>query len=276
MKHILIAGTQSYIGESFKEYLAQWADEYKVTELETKGLKPEPQMFEGVDSIFCVAGIAHIKETAENRHLYFDVNRDLVVEIAKNAKIAGVKQFILLSSMSVYGMAVGRISKTTTPNPTTAYGKSKHEADEEIKKLEDDSFKFCCLRPPMVYGKGCKGNYQSLRAFALKFPIFPQYDNKRSMIYIGNICEFVKEAIDEEKQGLFFPQNAEYTRTSDMVREIAKAHGKKIALTRAFNWAIKICGLGVVKKVFGDLVYEPVDTVGKYGLVESIELTEGT
>ena len=275
MKHVLIAGTQSYIGDSFKKYLEQWPEEYTVTELETKGLMPSPEMFEKIDTIFCVAGIAHIKETEENRHLYFDVNRDLVVDIAKNAKTAGVKQFILLSSMSVYGLEVGKISKTTTPAPTSAYGKSKLEADEEIKQLEDNSFKFCCLRPPMVYGKGCKGNYQSLRAFALKSPIFPQYDNKRSMIYIGNLCEFVKEAIDEEKQGLFFPQNAEYTRTSDMVREIAECNGKKITLTRAFNWAITICGLGVVKKVFGDLVYEPVDTVGKFKLEESIRITEG-
>lgn len=274
MKHILIAGTQSYIGDSFKEYMAQWPEKYTVTELETKGLKPEPQMFEDIDSIYCVAGIAHIKETADNRHLYFDVNRDLVVEIAKNARAAGVKQFILLSSMSVYGLEMGRISKTTTPNPTSAYGQSKLQADEEIKKLEDDNFKFCCLRPPMVYGKGCKGNYQSLRTFALKSPIFPQYDNKRSMIYIGNLCEFVKECIDRKKSGLFFPQNAEYTRTSDMVREIAKAHGKKIQLTRAFNWAIKICTIRVVKKVFGDLVYEPVDRVGEFGLKDSIRLTE--
>lgn len=274
MKHILIAGTQSYIGDSFKEYMAQWPEKYTVTELETKGLKPEPQMFEDIDSIFCVAGIAHIKETADNRHLYFDVNRDLVVEIAKNAKAAGVKQFILLSSMSVYGLEVGRISKTTTPNPTSAYGQSKMQADEEIKKLEDDNFKFCCLRPPMVYGKGCKGNYQALRKFALKSPIFPQYDNKRSMVYIGNLCEFVKICIDFDRCGLLFPQNAGYTNTSEMVRLIAKCHGKKIRMVQAFNWAIRICGLGIVKKVFGDLVYEPVDTVDKYGLVESIELTE--
>ncbi len=274
MRHILIAGTRSYIGDSFREYLEQWPEEYSVSELETKDLKPSSAMFKGIDVIFCVAGIAHRKETAENRHLYFDVNGDLVIDIAKNAKTAGVKQFILLSSMSVYGLEVGRITKETKPNPKSAYGESKLQADEEIKKLEDDSFKFCCLRPPMVYGNGCKGNYQSLRSFALKSPIFPQYENKRSMIYIGNLCEFVKEAIDEEKQGLYFPQNAEYTRTSDMVRKIAECHGKKILLTRAFNLAIRICGIRVVKKVFGDLVYEPVDQVSKYGLMESIEMTE--
>ena len=274
MRHILIAGAGSYIGESFKEFLGQWPDEYEVTTLATKGLEPKPEMFEDIDAIFCVAGIAHIKETNENRHLYFDVNRDLVVRIAKAAKTAGVKQFILLSSMSVYGLEVGRITKDMEPKPITAYGESKLQADEEIKKLEDKNFIFSCLRPPMVYGKNCTGNYQALRKFALQSPIFPNYKNQRSMIYIGNLCEFVKGCIEEKKSGLFFPQNTEYTNTSEMVKSIAEAHGKKIRLTRVFNWVIKIAPMDVVKKVFGDLVYESVDTVGKYGLRESIKLTE--
>ena len=274
MKHILIAGVHSYIGDSFKTFLKQYPDHYTVTEIATKGLKPTPEMFTGIDCMFCVAGIAHVKETIENRHLYFDVNRNLVVEIAKAAKKAGVKQFILLSSMSVYGMTVGHISKNTKPKPNTAYGESKLQADEEIKKLEDDNFIFTCLRPPMVYGKNCTGNYRVLSRVAMISPIFPDYKNQRSMIYIGNLCEFIKGCIDSERGGLFFPQNVEYTNTSEMVRLISECHGKKIWLTKAFNWAVKVCSLSVAKKVFGDLTYESVDTVGKYGLKESIELTE--
>lgn len=274
MKRILVAGAGSYIGESFKDFLGQWPEEYAVEVIDTLGLEPNPKLFENIDAVFCVAGIAHIKETAENRHLFFDVNRDLVVEIAKNAKAAGVKQFILLSSMSVYGLKEGIITKGMAPHPVTAYGQSKLEADEEIKKLENDHFLFTCLRPPMVYGKNCTGNYQSLRKFALKSPIFPNYKNQRSMIFIGNLCEFVKECIEEKKSGLFFPQNAEYSNTSEMVKSIADAHGKKIRLTRVFNWAIKMAPMDMVKKAFGDLVYEPVDTVGKFRFVESIELTE--
>ena len=276
MKNILIAGAGSYIGESFKNFLEQWSDEYSVDVIGTKGLEPKHEMFQGIDAIFCVAGIAHIKETAENRHLYLDVNRDLVVEIAKAAKEAGVKQFILLSSMSVYGLEIGRITKDMEPHPVTAYGQSKLEADEEIKKMEDGNFIFTCLRPPMVYGKNCTGNYQSLRKFALKSPVFPRIENKRSMIYIGNLCEFVKKAIDEKKSGLYFPQNAEYINTSEMVKAIAEVHGKKIRLTKIFNWAIKIAPMNIVKKVFGDLVYESVDTIGKYEFIESIKLTEET
>lgn len=273
-KKILITGANSYIGESVKEYLLKESDRYFVDIVGTKGLKPTPEIFEGYDVVFNVAGIAHIRETKENRHLYYEVNRDLAIQIAKSAKIAGVKQLILLSSMSVYGLLTGHITKATVPRPANAYGESKLQADEEIKRLEDSYFKFVCLRPPMVYGKGCKGNYQTLRKFVLCSPIFPRFKNYRSMIYIGNLCEFIKGCIDLEKSGLFFPQNSRYTNTSEMARMIAECNEKTISFTKAFNWMVKIAPVSVIKKVFGDLTYEAVDMVGKYSFRESIILTE--
>ena len=89
MKNVLIVGAHSYIGDSFKAYLDEYPEQYKTGILATRDLKPEHEMFQGIDAVFCVAGIAHIKETDKNRHLYFDVNRDLVVEIAKAAKWGG-------------------------------------------------------------------------------------------------------------------------------------------------------------------------------------------
>lgn len=273
-KRILITGADSYIGGSLKHYLEQWPEYYKIDVLDTMGLVVTPEPFKGYDVVFNLAGIAHVKETDENRHLYYEVNRDLSVAIAKAAKEAGVSQLILLSTMSVYGLTTGYITKDTVPNPVNAYGESKYQADMEIRKLADEQFRFACLRPPMVYGRGCKGNYQTLRSFALQTPVFPDIDNKRSMIYIGNLCEFIKRIIDTERQGLFFPQNAEYVNTTDMVRRIAAINGNKIVMTRAFNWALKRIPVNIVNKVFGDLTYEKVDLVSKYGFDESIELTE--
>lgn len=273
-KRILITGANSYIGESVKEYLLKESDKYSVDTIEAKGLNPLPVIFKGYDVVFNVAGIAHIKETKLNEHLYYEVNRDLAIQIAQSAKVAGVKQLILLSSMSVYGLLTGHITKVTVPHPSNAYGKSKLQADMEIKKLEDSNFIFACLRPPMVYGKDCKGNYQTLRKFVLASPVFPEFKNERSMIYIGNLCEFVKRCIDFEKSGLFFPQNDWYTNTSEMARLIIECNEKTISFTKAFNWLVKIAPMNVVKKVFGNLTYEAVDMVGKYGFKESISLTE--
>ncbi len=275
MKKMLITGKNSYIGDSVRSYLLQDSDKYVVDVKATVGWEPKPEEFSSYDVVFNVAGIAHIKETKENRYNYYAINRDLAIKIANVAKVAGVKQYILLSSMSVYGLIVGHITKNTVPHPVNAYGDSKLQADQAVAQLVDNSFKFACLRPPMVYGRGCKGNYQRLREFSLSSSFFPEYRNQRSMIYIGNLCEFVKKVIDEEKTGIFFPQNEDYVSTCDMVKEVAALHGKTMRLTKLFNWAIGITPLGVIKKAFGDLTYEAVDLVSKYGFHESMALTEG-
>ena len=274
MKKILITGAKSYIGESFKDFLSSESNNYIVEIKDTIGWEPTLSDFLGYDVVFNVAGIAHIKETSKNKHLYYDINRDLVIKIAKFAKEAKVKQFILLSSMSVYGLLTGYITKTTPEKPSNSYGDSKAQADKIIRALEDKNFKFVCLRPPMVYGKNCKGNYQTLRKFALITPIFPDYGNERSMIYIGNLCYFIKEMIDKECRGLFFPQNYDYVRTSEMVRLIAECHERTVKQTKIFNWILKFMKKSIIRKVFGDLTYEKVDLVNNFSFYESIKMTE--
>lgn len=274
MKRILITGAGSYIGESVKKYLENEPDLYCVDMIDTVGYEPTISDFKGYDVVLNTAGIAHIKETKENRKQYFLINRDLCIKIAKNAKAAGVKQFILLSTMSVYGKLTGHITKKTKVAPKNAYGLSKAQADQYITKLRDKDFKFACLRPPMVYGKNCKGNYQSLRSFALVSPIFPYYHNERSMIYIGNLCEFIKQTINQEMDGLYFPQNAQYVCSSRLVKEIATVHERKIYLTKLFNCVLKLASISVIQKVFGSLTYEKTDVVNKYSFKESVYMTE--
>ncbi len=275
-KKILIVGENSYIGEQVKRYLAHASSKfYMVDTIDAIGLEPDTGMFLGYDVVFHIAGIAHVKETNRNRALYYEVNRDLAVRVAKVAKKAGVHQFILLSTMSVYGIDTGKITKDTVPYPATAYGESKLAADEAVWELSDANFGVAILRPPMVYGKGCKGNYQSLRKFVLQSPIFPSYENERSMVYIGNLCEFVKRVIDEDSTGLFFPQNAEYVSTLEMAWYIARWNGKRLKAVPFFNSEIRIASWSAVKKAFGSLTYEKEDLVGKYSFSKSMELTEG-
>jgi len=255
MKRVLITGKNSYIGTSLENWLMREPDKYKVDTVDMKDGSWKEKDFSQYDAVFHVAGIAHIKETSENQDLYFKVNRDLAYETAQKAKADGVEQFIFLSSMSVYGIENGVIGKNTPLKPNSAYGKSKIEAEELINKLQDELFTIATLRPPMVYGKGCRGNYPRLAGLALKTPIFPNVDNKRSMIYIDNLSEFVKQLIDNRSGGLFFPQNAEYVNTSEMVRLIAEAHGKRVVMTKLFNPLLRLLNVSTVNKVFGDLVY---------------------
>lgn len=257
MKRILITGANSYIGTSFENYIKQF-DGYQIDTVDMIDGTWRDKDFSPYDVVFHVAGIAHIKETKDNAQLYFDINRDLAIEVAKKAKNNGVGQFILLSTMSVYGCVTGVITKETTPKPTTNYGKSKLQAEQEISQLESEDFKVAVLRPPMVYGKGCKGNFQTVLKLAMKLPLFPRINNSRSMIYIDNLCSFVKMCMESNLTGVFFPQNKHYVRTDELAILIAKENGKKLYLSF-------ICGFGVwllrpfsttIKKAFGSLVYK--------------------
>lgn len=276
MKKVLITGKDSYIGISLEQWLMKEPDDYQVDTVDMKDESWKEKDFSEYDTVFHVAGIAHVKETQENHDLYQKINTDLAVETAKKAKKEGVPHFIFLSSMSVYGVEKGVITESTALLPKTAYGKSKMDAEALIKELQTDSFTIAVLRPPMVYGKGCKGNYPRLAGFALKIPVFPNLDNERSMIYIDNLTEFVKELIDQKKGGLFFPQNAEYVNTSEMVSLIAEIHGKKLRMTKLFNPILRMMNISTVNKLFGDLVYDKnmASNISLVGFVETIKKTE--
>ena len=257
MKKILITGANSYIGTSFEKYMSQWEDQYQVDTLDMLDNSWIQKDFSKYDCVFHVAGIAHIKETKENAYLYYKVNRDLAIEIAKKAKREGVSQFVFLSTMAVYGVKSGKICSDTKTTPTSNYGKAKLEAEERISEMAGTSFVVSILRPPMVYGEGCKGNYQTLVKIARITPVFPAYQNKRSMIYIDRLCWYVKEVIDNQISGLLRPQDESYVCTCEMVRNIAKSMGRKVRLWRVLNpmvWVAKLLPVGL--KAFGDLYYD--------------------
>lgn len=290
MKKILITGANSYIGTSFEKYIKEnYPDDYVVDTVDMIDGTWREKDFSGYDSVFHVAGIAHSdngKISEEKAKLYYAVNTDLTVETAKKAKDDGVGQFIFMSSAIVYGESapIGKskvITRDTPVSPANCYGDSKVQAENGIRPLNDDAFKVVILRPPMIYGKGSKGNYPLLAKIALKTPIFPYVKNERSMLYIENLCEFVRLMVENAEQGTFWPQNAEYSNTSELVKMIAVAHGKKIILTRVFNWGLPVArfATGLVDKAFGSLSYEKSLSeykveYRKVGLEEGIKRTE--
>lgn len=260
MKKILVTGKGSYIGTNFKKYLEEYPKEYQVDELDMVDEKWRETDFSSYDVIYHVAGIAHIKEIKENEQLYYKVNRDLAIEVAKKAKQEGVKQFIFMSSMSVYGLNYSKTPLTihTECNPNTYYGNSKLEAEKQIRSIESDSFKVCVLRPPMVYGENSPGNLSKLFNAVRKVHIFPTIKNKRSSITVTKLIEMIKIYIDDESSGLFLPQNDEYMCTYEIVRRKMKAENVKVIYIPLFNPFIRmmIGKINLVTKCFGDLVYE--------------------
>lgn len=281
MKKILITGINSYVGRSLEEWLRNYPDKYSTELISLKDNSWKDKDFSNYDVVFHVAGIAHVSTNPKMEELYYKVNRDLTIETARKAKADGVKQFIFMSSIIVYGDSKAVIGKDTIPVPTNFYGKSKLEAEEGIRHLENENFKLVIIRPPMIYGKGSKGNYLKLSKAAKILPIFPDIQNERSMLHIDNLCEFIRLIIESQEKGLYFPQNSKYVKTSEMVKLIAEMHGKRIFFTKLFNPILYVLRSRItfINKLFGNLVYEKNLSTFKENYTirnfnETIKLTE--
>jgi len=287
MKKILVTGKNSYVGTSIENWLLKSSDNYKIDTIDMEDRSWIEHDFSKYDVVFHVAGIAHVSSDPEKKELYYKVNRDLTIKTAKKAKNEGVKQFIFMSSIIVYGASSQInneriIHELTKPEPQDFYGDSKLQAEKGLEALRDENFKVVILRPPMIYGKDSKGNFPKLAKLARYTPIFPDIDNKRSMLHIDNLSEFVRLMIENEEDGLFFPQNKEYVNTKNLVKEIASVYNHKIIFTKLLNKILFLMSkkINLINKVFGDLVYKK--ETSKYkddywvrDFKESIRITEG-
>lgn len=294
MKKVLIAGANSYIGVSFENYAAEkYSDQLNIETVDMIDGSWRQKDFSSYDIVYHVAGIAHAdvgNVSEETRKKYYAINTDLAIENAKKAKVEGVKQFIFMSSAIVYGDSdsygkVKRVTASTKPKPANFYGDSKWQADKGVRRLADDNYIVAVLRPPMIYGKNSKGNYSALAKIAKKLPIFPDIKNERSILYIENLCEFLCQIMIRSEGGIFWPQNSEYMRTSELVKIIGNVNGHKIRVSKVWNWVVDIAFhipgkiSGLANKAFGNLSYDQTLSIYDFPyqlvtLKESIERIE--
>ena len=294
MKKVLITGTNSYIGVSFEKYvLDHYKDELDIHTIDMIDGSWRSKDFSSYDIVYHVAGLAHAdvgNVSDDVKRKYYAINTDLAIETCRKAKKDGVKQFVFMSSAIIYGDSapygkIKKITADTAPSPANFYGDSKWQADKGVRELGDERFIVTVLRPPMIYGKGSKGNYPTLSKMARKLPVFPDVQNERSMLYIENLCEFLAQVMIRGEGGIFWPQNAEYSRTSEIVKFIAETVNHKIVVSKAFNWVVGLARIipgkprGLADKAFGNLSYEK--SMSQYdfkyqivSLKESIRRTE--
>lgn len=269
-KKVLITGAGSYIGESFADYAAMHYPNLSIDTVDMVDGTWRARDIFGYDTVVHMAGIAHSdvgRADEEIKKKYYDINTKLAIETAQKAKKSGVSQFVFMSSMIVYGDSdpYGKtkvIDEHTLPSPANFYGDSKWQADQAVRKLGDDRFHVAVLRPPMIYGRGSKGNYPLLAKLARILPVFPDVDNQRSMLYIDNFCEFLCLLVLSGERGIYFPQNAEYGKTSDIVKIINEIADRKIKVTKLLNPIVKVASYipgkvsRLVNKSFGNNVYK--------------------
>ena len=263
MTKVLITGAGSYVGESVRRYILSTSSDFEFDAVDTMNDAWKEADFSKYDVVYHVAGIAHVNADPKMEALYYKVNRDLTVEVARAAKAAGVKQFIFMSSQIVFhesqSLKTEVLTADTKENPNGFYGDSKLQAEKGLHELECDAFKVCILRPPMIYGPNSKGNFPRLVKLAQKTPLFPAWHNKRSMLYIDNLAEFVKQAILRELSGTFYPQNRELADTVEIIRYFAKANGHKVWITRFLNPFVWLGSfiLQPINKMFATYYYDP-------------------
>ena len=293
-RKVLITGAGSYIGGSFKAYAQEHYPNLAIEELNVEDPSWRSADFSTYDTVYHIAGLAHSdigNVSDEVKEKYYAVNTDLAIEVAKKARAEGIKQFIYMSSMIVYGDSApyGKqkiITRDTMPCPANFYGDSKWQADKAIRAMQGDGFNVAVLRPPMIYGKGSKGNYPLLAKIAKAMPVFPDVKNERSMLYIENLCEFLCKLTLSGESGIYFPQNREFTNTSEMVKEISRVSGRSLAITGTLTPFVRLASFvpgkikGLVNKAFGNLIYDQRLSAYSFDyrvadLADSIEATEG-
>lgn len=261
-KKVLLIGKNSYIGGSFIQYCNQHStfqgtesdeNQLSIQSISGKHGQWKEMEFTGYDVVMLMSGIVHVEAKEE---LYDEVNHIMAVNIAKKAKNEGVRQFVFLSTIAVYGDKIKVENGSVVRNPLTPYAKSKQKAEEEITELADDSFVVSILQPPMVYGKDCPGNFGRLVQLIRKVHIFPYYRNERSAIHIYNLCEFIRQIVIGEYEGCYVPQNSKYFCSYDLAVTLSRCgifvlpvHGSSplVRLISKLN--------GTIRKVFGDYKY---------------------
>jgi UDP-glucose 4-epimerase len=153
-----------------------------------------------VDIVIHCAARAHVMndELADPLLAYRSVNVEGTLNLARQASVSGVKRFVFISSAKVNGektTGVSSFNELDTCFPEDSYAISKIEAEHGLLELsKETNMDVVIIRPPLVYGPGVKANFLSLMKLAgsnLPLP-FSSLHEKRSLIYLGNLVDFIK------------------------------------------------------------------------------------
>ena len=263
---ILVTGSNGYLGSSF---INQYKNKYKSEKFSLLNQKLEDINFNEIDVVLHCAALVHQK-IEHSYEKYHEINVEYPLKLAKLAKENGVKQFVFISTIAVYGEDEEKLDENTVCNPITPYGKSKLAAEKELLKLNDDNFVVSIIRPPMVYGKNAPGNIDSLIKLVKKLPIIPLggIENKRSFISIQNLCHMIDEIITQQKSGIFLASDDEPLSTSRLIELIAKNLNEKIYLIKIpfFETLLKVAKPSFHKRLYGSLEVDNTITKEKLNL----------
>ncbi len=252
--NILITGSRGFIGNYF---IQKYTNNYNFYRFSFLDDNIKDLSCANIDVVFHLSALVHQMNGASSE-LYEKVNVIQTLDLAKKAKQSGVKHFIFMSTVKVYGEeSETKYTENTLCKPQDDYGKSKLKAENELLKMEEDTFKISIIRTPIVYGYGVKANIKSLVNLVKKVPLLPfgSIQNRRSMVYIGNLSHLVDEVILQNKSGVFLASDDESLSTSLLITQISKSLNKKIYLLKIplFSTFLKLIKPSFYKRLYGNL-----------------------
>ena len=276
MKKLLITGSSGFVGNYFTN---KYKEKYNINLFSFRKDDINTLICSDVDTVFHLSALVHQMAGASAEE-YEKVNVTQTLELAKKAKKSGVKQFVFMSTVKVYGEETDvKYIENSICNPEDEYGKSKLKAEEQFKKLEDESFKVSIIRTPIVYGYEVKANIKNLVNLVNKVPILPfsKIKNKRSMVYIGNLCHLVDEIITQQKAGIFLASDDKPLSTSRLIKLISKNIDKKVYLIKIpfFESLLKLVKPSFHKRLYGSLEVDNSITKEKLNLKNPYTIEEG-
>lgn len=216
------------------------------------------------DVVVHLAARVHIMNDLNENPLavFREINVKATVNLAREAKSAGVKRFIYVSSIKVNGEETKDIAYTASdvPSPQDPYGISKMEAEVELMKLhEENIFEIIILRPPLVYGPGVKANLERLFLLVEKHRFIPfgSVNNKRSFVSVFNLCNLIIHCLDHPKaagQVFLVSDDVEYS-LRDLIKLIANTLGKRPYLIPVPVFLMKFGFSLLGKKVYSNRLF---------------------
>ena len=232
--------------------------------------------------VFHVAAIVH-QDKAIPEETYFKVNSDLAYKVAKKAKQDGVKQFVFMSTVKVYGensTEKNPWSENSECKPSDPYGKSKLNAEKRLMKLNDETFTVSIIRTPVVYGSGVKGNILRIAKFVRKWKCIPfkGINNKRAMVYIGNLIALINKVIEKQQPGIFLAGDDKIISTSEFVKNLVAGSGKKkyfITFPILFQKIIKLLKPNLYNRLFNSMVIDNSRTFKELNFTPPYSIEQG-
>ncbi len=264
MKKIIVTGSNGFIGSRFIN-LGKY--NYEVVPMSVRHPLKKLEPLKNADVVIHCGGLAHRKDITSFRE-YVNANYELTRSIAEQAVDQGVKQFIFLSSIKVFGekhFFFDLNSKCTPGNDP--YGSSKLQAETYLQSL-DSTMKIAIIRPPLVYGPGVKANmFALMRLCDSWWPLpFKNISNRRSFIYVDNLVALMNEIIEQAASGIFLAGDTDPLSTSELVIKIRRALNRQnniFALPKTLRRLIALLRPGLSKRLYESLEMDTSESYDK-------------